>query len=40
VDFDQIEEQALKLTPQERVRLAQDLLASIDNLTAEEVRSL
>jgi putative addiction module component (TIGR02574 family) len=40
MNFDQVEEQALRLSPQERARLAHDLLNSIDNLTPEEARSL
>lgn len=40
VDFELIEKQALSLNAQQRARLAQELLDSIDRLTPAEVEAL
>lgn len=40
MDFESIEKEALSLNAQQRARLAQELLDSIDNLTPHELEAL
>jgi hypothetical protein len=40
MDFESIEKEALSLNAQQRARLAQELLDSIDNLTPQELEAL